>query len=74
MTPKEKIIKKFVKLIINDFKKADLKKLKIYKFTKDFIHFDFMIDKQKISYKYTDNIAEKFYNIFLKFKHEIENL
>jgi hypothetical protein len=74
MTPDKKIIKKFVKLIINDFKKADLRTLKIHKFRNDFIHFDFMIDKQKISYKYTDHIAEKFYNIFLKFEHEIENL
>lgn len=64
MTPEKKIIKKFVKLFINDFRKVDLRTLKIYKFTNNFIHFDFMIDKQKISYKYTDHISEKFYNIF----------
>lgn len=74
MTPEKKAIKNFIKLIIiNDFKKVDLRTLKIYKFENNHIYFDFMIDKSKFSYKYTDHIAEKFYNIFLEF-NKIEKL
>ncbi len=72
MELRKKRIRKFVKILVKgDFKKADLRTLKILKFTKEKISIIFKNGDTDFAYNYTDNIAEKFYNYFLEVEQEI---
>lgn len=75
MEQRKKAIRKYAKLLIKgDFKKADLRTLKVLKFTKEKISIIFKNGDTDFAYNYTDNIAEKFYNYFLEVEQAIEKL